>query len=70
MTSYIYEDTEVRLTGREATKQIGSGVSRRANSRANVDIKVEITPNDITTGAWKKWVSKDDLYTILETDDE
>lgn len=69
MTNYIYDDTEVKLTGREATKHSGPGVARRTAPRGHLDIKVEITPKDNSTGTWKKWVKQEDLYTITENDD-
>lgn len=62
----VYQDTEIKLTGRKATKHIGTGGVRRTATRGNLDIKVEITPVDISTGSWKKWVKQEDLYIITE----
>lgn len=66
MTNYIYDDTEVRLTGREATKHNGPGAARRTAPRSHLDIKVEITPAELSAGSWKRWVKRDELYTITE----
>ena len=54
--TFLFEDVEVQLTGRTATRKLRSG---------KVDERVEITPVEITP-VWKKWVRKTDLYEIGE----
>lgn len=54
--TYVYGDTEVKLTGR-------TSYLRRGNK---TDILHEITPVDSTVGSWKKWVSMTTLYTIVQ----
>ena len=53
--NYIYENCEVVLTGRRATKQ-GTNL-----------VLVEITPKDPNDGTWKKWVSEKVLFQIQES---
>jgi hypothetical protein len=53
--TFVYEQTEVRLTGRKATNQLRSG---------KVDEVVEITPVDSMQGQWKKWVRQDNLFEV------
>lgn len=58
--SYVYEGTEVRKTGRVATKE------RTRTSRSGVaaiDSLVEIEPVDPDM-SWKKWVNEIHLYTV------
>lgn len=60
MTTYVYEGTEVRKTGRVATKE------RTRTSRSGVaaiDSLVEIEPVDPDM-SWKKWVNEIHLYTV------
>lgn len=53
--TYVFEDTEVKLTGRVAV---------RNTSRTQVTL-YEITPvNQLTVGGWLKWVRMDALYVI------
>ena len=53
--TYVYDNTEVRKTGRVAIKELKSG---------KVDQLVEITPSDPIIGAWKKWVREADLFEV------
>ncbi len=53
--TYVYENTEVRKTGREAEKKLKSG---------SVDKLVEITPIDSMVGSWKKWVREAELFEV------
>ena len=55
--TYLFEDVEVCLTGRTATRKLRSG---------KVDERMEISPVDSMQGVWKKWVRKTDLYEIGE----
>lgn len=54
--SYVYENTEVRVTGRQSTRQLPSG---------KLDILVEVTPLDNINGSWKKWIMPNQLYTVI-----
>ena len=54
--TYVYENTEVVKTGRQAAKKLRSGKD---------DALVEIEPKDSSVGSWKKWVREDDLFTVL-----
>ena len=53
--TYVYEQTEVTKTGRQANKTLRSG---------KVDNVVEITPKDSCSGIWKKWVREDELFVV------
>jgi len=53
--TYLFEDVEVRKTGREATKKLRND---------KIDIRFEITPVDKMQGIWTKWVRTVDLYEI------
>lgn len=54
-TTYVYENTEVKKTGRVAKKELKSG---------SVDQLVEITPSDPIVGGWKKWVREAELFEV------
>lgn len=53
MKTFIYEDTEVKLTGREAYRVVNGRTFK----------KVEITPVD-TMYDWKKWIDPAQLYEV------
>lgn len=55
IVTYVYENTEVIKTGREAQKTLRSG---------KTDVVVEITPRDQCSGVWKKWVRDDELFVV------
>ncbi len=58
--SYVHNDTEVKLTGRTAERQI-----KGARGKAGTSVMLhEITPVDIESGSWRKWVRMIDLYEI------
>lgn len=61
MPTYVYDGTEVRQTGRTAVRQVG----RPGHSGARELKLVEIAPVDQTFD-WKKWVSPDQLYQVIE----
>ena len=61
---YIYDDVEVVLTGREATRTNTEKTRRSVNK---TETKVEITPADKLSGTWKKWVMMKDLFIITKT---
>lgn len=54
--TYVYENVEVRKTGRRAERKLKSG---------KVDVVIEITPMDTIVGTWKKWVIEDTLFEVL-----
>lgn len=52
---FLYEETEVQLTGRYAKK----------TNRSREMMKFEITPTNVNASPrWKRWVMYDDLYEI------
>lgn len=58
MDTYIFEETEVKLTGRKAARPTASG--------KQVEL-VEITPVNEYDGTWKKWTSMNVLYKVQDT---
>ncbi len=58
-TTYVYDGTEVRKTGRVAEKQTATHHS----GPIKVHTLVEITPVGETDG-WKKWVDPKHLYEV------
>lgn len=60
--TFVYEDTEVKLTGRIATRKliIPPGKTRTLTL-------VEITP--VKDFDWLKWVEQDKLYEIKQKDE-
>lgn len=62
--TYVFNGIEVKLTGREATKDIPK-VNRRTQVKEVVkEVRVEITPANDSDGDWKKWVEMTELFTI------
>lgn len=61
ITTYVYDGHEVQLTGRRAVRRIKSAMGKDERHL----ILVEIAPVD-QSFEWKKWVSKDQLYEIIE----
>jgi uncharacterized membrane protein len=55
--SYVYDGCEVRLTGRQARKEVP-----RIKGEPMVFVLLEVTPID--DGAWLKWVKKEELFLI------
>ncbi len=54
--TYVFDNTEVRKTGRVAKRTLKSN---------NVDIQIEVTPVHMTSGAWKKWTRENELFEIV-----
>lgn len=54
--TYVFDNVEVRKTGRVARKQLKSG---------KIDEMFEITPVDTVVGSWKKWPREVELTPIL-----
>ncbi len=55
--TYVFEQTEVRLTGRTAENKLRSG---------KVDVVHEITPVETIIGTWKKWIRLDQLFKVAK----
>lgn len=54
-STFVHGETEVRKTGREASKPLPGG---------KVAVVVEITPVNPDDGTWKKWVNPLALFAI------
>ena len=61
METYVFDGSEVKKTGRTASKTLVAG------SRVKEMVLVEITPVD-STFDWKKWVRPEDLYAVKNKD--
>ena len=59
--TYVYDGSEVVLTGRRATRQVEQ--RRQKTGVVNVEILVEIHPLS-DPSAWVRWVRLSELYTI------
>jgi hypothetical protein len=62
MTQYVYEGTEVKLTGRRAEKRL----ERAGKPPKVIGILVEISPTDPDGPQWKKWVEESSLFKIIQ----
>lgn len=60
MKTFVFEETEVKMTGREAVKSV-----KLPNGKAREMRLVEITP--VADFDWKKWVNPDHLYEVQST---
>lgn len=69
MPNYVYDETEVKLTGRKAKRaKPTQQVQRRRNvsgTGGSETILHEITPID-STFEWKKWVTMEDLFEVID----
>lgn len=61
MQTYVYDGTEVRKTGRIATRE-----SKTVPGKAVISQLVEICPVS-SEFDWKKWVNPDHLYEVKES---
>ena len=66
--TYLYDGTVVVKTGRMAKKE--ATTSARRTRVAQSDELYEITPLDKEEGSWKKWVRLNELYIIVEDNDD
>lgn len=65
--SYVWKESEVRLTGRIAKKKSTTkGGGRRREARTLIDTLYEIEPANDDDGSWKKWVRREELYEIID----
>ena len=53
--TFVYDNVEIRKTGREAHRKTTSG---------KPDVLLEVTPASENSGAWKKWVRETELYEV------
>lgn len=60
MSSYVFDNVEVKKTGRTASKKLKSG---------KVDELFEITPVDEAVGRWKKWVRDAELFEVADDEE-
>lgn len=61
--TYVYDNAEVKLTGRKAQKKVNS---RGRGGETKIHELVEITPADLENGSWKRWVKMAELYEVLQ----
>lgn len=66
MTAYVWNGSEVQLTGRTARKEGKAPSGRTGRARQRIDILYEIEPTDKEDGSWKKWVRMNELYEIVD----
>lgn len=55
--TYVYEQVEVKKTGRTASQKLRSG---------KTDTIYEITPVESMNGSWKKWVRDDQMFQVTQ----
>jgi len=60
--SYVYDGTEVKLTGRKARREVP-----RVKGDPMVFELLEVTP--VEDSAWLKWVKRDELFLIVPGED-
>lgn len=58
MSTFVMNDTEVKLTGRTAARTMSATKSQEL---------VEVTPADEQNGTWKKWVPRSSLFEIKDS---
>jgi hypothetical protein len=61
MKTYVYENIEVKQTGRSATRSLGN---------SKVEELVEITPVHDKDGLWFKWVPAKVLFVVKQIDED
>lgn len=54
---FVYENVEVKLTGRTAKRSLRSG---------KTDVIYEVTPASTQNGTWKKWVRLQELFEVSD----
>ena len=66
---YVYNESEVVLTGRTAERKLARPPARSGSSRKVPDRVYtlhEVTPSDPENGSWKKWVRLEELFEIKQ----
>lgn len=62
--TYVYNGTEVKMTGREAIKE-RTNVNRRTREKeVTNETRYEVTPANDRDGDWKKWVELSELFAV------
>ena len=59
--TYVFKDTEVRLTGRTAIRESNRRSTRGMTSTTKL---VEITPTNVENGSWTRWIQQSELFEI------
>lgn len=57
ISTYVFEQCEVKKTGRTATKKFSSG---------KIETIFEVTPVNLDVGSWKKWVSDTQMHEVAK----
>ena len=65
--TYVYNETEVKMTGRSAKKELEA---RGRRTEAKVFTLYEVTPADNENGSWKNWVKMTDLFEIVQPEED
>lgn len=60
MDTYVFDGTEVKLTGRRAEKT----VNKPGKPPKVISVQVEITPIDRDGPTWTKWVDEKTLFKV------
>lgn len=60
MATYVFDNVEIKKTGRTAKRALKSG---------KVDELLEITPVDENIGKWKKWVRDAELFEVKDKEE-
>ena len=60
MTTYVLGTLEVRLTGREASR------NKTRRGQAHTEVLIEVEPVDEHGPTWKKWVRLSELYEVAQ----
>ncbi len=61
MDTYVFEGTEVKLTGRRAERT----VTKTGKPPKVIGVQVEITPVDRDGPTWTKWVDEKALFKVV-----
>lgn len=64
--TYVFQDVEVKLTGRIAEKELKKTRRTKNDESPPIATLYEITPVDSMNGSWKKWVRMEQLSEIKE----
>ncbi len=66
--TYVFNNTEVRCTGRTADRQVTKTPRRTAGKEPTTSVTTlyEVTPTDQLNGSWKKWVRMAELFEIKQ----